>query len=138
MLSIFDVVAPILTSLNDTSVLVLVNQLLLLKFSITQASPPVRLDDIEWFFSNLSYRPLLVSDKVQLSPDRLGLFVENVSTVNGGRYLVSVSNPAGRDEATVAVTVEGTLYLKIYSKSHTHCVIDSFTNSLDHSVFIYY
>ena len=101
-------VAPILTSLNDTSVLVLVGEPLILQFSVTEASPTVKVNDIQWFLSSPSNEFIRVSDSI-LSPDKLRLFVASVSTVNERRYLVSVRNPAGRDEAAINVTVEGIL-----------------------------
>ena len=88
----------------------LVGEPLILQLSVTEASPTVKANDIQWFLSSPSneFIPDHVSDSI-LSPDKLHLFVANVSTVNEGRYLVSVRNPAGRDEAAINVTVEGIL-----------------------------
>ena len=88
----------------------LVGQPLILQFSVTEASPAVKVNDIQWLLSS-SGSEAPVSDSM-LSLDRLSLFVADVSTVNEGRYLVSVSNPAGRDEVAITVTVEGIILNK--------------------------
>lgn len=91
-------------------------------FSILDASPPVQLEDIHWFYRplldisdsciNITGRSLLEDGKTTLtfSPDQLSLTVGNLHAASSGFYYISAFNGFG-------VTAAGIYRIEVQRKT---------------------
>ena len=116
----------LVSSSNESTGIVRGN--LTISFIIQTAIPAVSMDNIQWFYSdsqninkdNISREDITnVSNRIGMSyltfsSDKLSLTISNIVQAIGsqretdqGRYFITVSNPAGNDEAFTDVIIEG-------------------------------
>ena len=80
----------------------------MLHFVIQDASPPVRPENIYWtFVTNNGSVSIEPSSRFQFSTDRLTLTINEITDKDEGFYLLFASNPAGSDEGSLFLEVQG-------------------------------
>lgn len=84
----------------------LLNDTVVLKFSVF---PSVIQSTIHWMFQPLGNDTSSTEDSPHLSSDHLSLTIFNVALNDRGLYKVTVTNKAGRSEATITLDVYGNI-----------------------------
>lgn len=106
----FILVPPKVHVIGSNNVTAVLSQSLIIAVSLSESSPPVRLADIMWSFTNTSgYTGSITnssSENYQFSLDYLILTISDISFSDEGNYEVTVSTTAGNDSALIAVDVE--------------------------------
>ena len=88
-----------------------------LLFNITEADPPVRVENIRWQFSDiLMSNPLDITntsklDHYQLSDDRRALTVHQINTARQGLYTLFATNEAGVRSSSIRLVLEGEILI---------------------------
>ena len=88
-----------------------------LTFTITDASPVVQPQNIQWTFTNVNGNSFDISTNSTtitfsnltgvFSGDRLSLTLSNINNSFEGIYTITATNAAGSDSAVVELVIEG-------------------------------
>ena len=104
-------VPPTLSINGSDNVIVLLNTSLLLSFTIYNASPPVRTNNIKWVFTPTNKPHVIITSThnshYKFTDNLLTLTIKNVTFDDEGIYQISVFNEAGYDVSKITVIVEG-------------------------------
>ena len=109
----FIVVVPLVTSTTQTQVAFRGHNTTL-KFNITEASPDVISEDIDWTFTGERFygREDIISDndtRYSFSADRRSLTIFNLTTNDAGEYRLTAKNAAGSNYDALRLDVQGKL-----------------------------
>ena len=81
----------------------------MLRFTITRASPLVKLTDIAWIHNGTKLNTTFPQrqGRYNFSDDFQSLTISDLQVNDTGMFTLVASNPAGVDEAATTVTVHG-------------------------------
>ena len=88
----------------------------LFQFNISEDSPPVRTENIRWFFISLNNRVDITDttdERFNISSDRLSLIIDGVTHTDEGEYLLQATNEAGPGIGVIVLSIAG-MYIYIY------------------------
>ena len=104
-----------MTAITSSPAVGIEGQSVIVQFIITEADPPVRVENIRWQFSDpLMNDPLDITNTsdfihYQLSEDRRTLTVQQFITSLQGMYTLIATNEAGVRSSSVMVVLQGAI-----------------------------
>ena len=117
-----------MTAVTSSPVVGIEGQSVTLQFTITEADPPVRVENIRWQFSTpLMDNPLDItntsSNHYQLSDDRRALTVNQISTAQQGLYTLFATNEAGVRSSSIRLLLEGAYKPMIFTRHEVSFIL---------------
>ena len=104
MISFLYLVPPTVQPVSNR-VIGLLNESVIISFTITDDFPKVKIDNIQWQVKSLDSETFILINST--SSDHLSLIISNVQLSNRGLYKMLAENEAGISKATVVLDVYG-------------------------------
>ena len=100
---------PPMVVVDRTNIVQVINNIVVIQFSIVNAAPPVEVEDIHWTFTTQSGVTTTIVNTTEwtLSLDRLTLAIPRAQLSNIGTYIINVSNPAGVSTGSIHLDILG-------------------------------
>ena len=119
---------PPMVVVDRTNIVQVINNIVVIQFSIVNAAPPVEVEDIHWTFTTqygVTIPIIINTTEWTLSLDRLTLEIPRAQLSNIGTYTITASNPAGVSTGSVHLDIHGIVFchmcmLYIYMHSHLY------------------